>query len=62
MNQSPRFIERTCIICKEHTVMIKQTYDTRISDWRDCQKPICEECWGLPSKERFERMIHNDTR
>lgn len=44
MNQEPRRIKRTCFICKENSVWIRQVYNTHISDWEDCAAPICEEC------------------
>lgn len=44
MNQTPRIIKRTCCICRERSVWVKQEYDTHLSDYVDLEIPICEEC------------------
>lgn len=44
MNQPMRYIKKRCIICKKCCANVKQRYNTHISDWEDCERPICEEC------------------
>lgn len=44
MNQSPRITERICAVCKKNTVDVRQTYNRHISDYVDCEMPVCCEC------------------
>lgn len=44
MNQTDRYIKRKCLVCNERTVNARQSYDPHISDYRDCEMWICEEC------------------
>lgn len=44
MNQEPRRIKMTCMICRESTVWTRQVYNVRISDYETVEPPICEEC------------------
>lgn len=46
MNQEPRNIKRTCVVCKERAVGVRQIYNSHISDWEDCEMPICDICFG----------------
>ena len=58
MNQEPRRIKRTCFICKENAVWIRQVYNPHISDWADCAAPICEKC---KRKMESESLIRRTT-
>lgn len=50
MNQSLRIIKRMCIVCNHNITNVRQIYNQHISDYEDCEMPICYEC------EKTERL------
>lgn len=53
MNQKPRYVRMTCIVCKENTVKVEQIYNPRISNWEAYGMPICNECRKRLNKEEI---------
>lgn len=44
MNQENRYVSRMCAICNEHIAKVRQFYNRHISDYEDCEMPICDVC------------------
>ena len=44
MNQTPRYIDQLCMVCKQNTVRTLQVYNCHTSDWMTVDPPICLEC------------------
>ena len=44
MNQQPRDVKMTCYKCKVESALVREVYNTHISNWELCEAPICLKC------------------